>query len=273
MKKTFLARRNALFSSTDLSWGAYALIGASFLLLVRLIAPDFFWRTFTPVFRIADSFAAGSHTLFSSFGDTTALALENEKLYAENTALRLENRALFENLETVSSFKRLIRGIPASVVARPPENPYDMLILGSGARDGISAGMSVFALPSGEARDEVSTSGVPIGIISSVTEDFSRATLFSSPGVSTSGWIGAMNLPLSLMGLGAGAMRATLPRATPVAISDVVYAPGPGALPIGRVARIDQDPSSPSLILHITSAVNLFSLTWVLVRDTGTTLP
>ena len=260
MKRIFLAKRNALFSSTDVSWGTYALTGAVLVLLVRLLAPNFFWYIFSPIFQSADALATESHALFSSFGDTTRLALENERLSEENAALSLENQALLRKADAFSEFGGG-QSITAGVVARPPESPYDTLVLAAGARAGIEVGMEVFG-----------AGGVPIGRISSVLADFSRATLFSSPGVATAGWAKDKSIPLVITGSGAGTMQAFLARSAGVTVGDTIFAPGPGMLPIGTVARVESDPSSTSVTLRIAPALNLFSIAWVVVRDTGEAL-
>ncbi len=267
MKKTFLARRNALFSSTNVSWGSYALVGSVLLLFVRLLAPNFFWQVFAPVFRSANFVANESHLFFASFGNTATLTLQNEKLSNENEILISENQALLqkttslEALFSVPTGRKNVIGILAEVIARPPESPYDMLVLAKGSTAGITLGMEAF----GEG-------GVPIGIVSSVTADFSRTTLFSSPGMKTHGWIGNAHLPITIMGAGGGVMSASLARSAPIAVGDSVWAPGPGALPIGKVVRIDSNPSLPSATIRIMPTLNVFSITWVELRDTGTAL-
>ena len=269
MKKTFLARRNALLSSANISWGSYALIIALCLFFLRFAAPDFFWKVFAPVFRSADSLAAGSHAFVSSFGDTAKLSLRNEILANENLALANENQALLQKTTSLEALlgspvpgtKNISSGILAGVVARPPEAPYDTLVLAQGSRAGIALGQGVFG-----------AGNVPIGVISSVLDDFSRVTLFSSPGVSIAGWIGSANIPLTVTGAGAGSMSASLARSANISVGDSVFGPGPGMLPIGTVTRIDESPSSPSVTLRITPALNLFSVSWVVVRDTGAAL-
>lgn len=268
MKRTFLSKRNAFLSSTDVSWGAYVLIGAVLLFLVRLLAPNFFWHVFTPVFHSADLLATKSHTFFSSFGDTAQLALQNEKLHSENIALTSENEALLQKATSIEALlgspaigKKNTSEIIAGVVARPPESPYDTLVLAEGARAGVARGMEAFG-----------AGGVPIGVISSVLADFSRVTLFSAPNMTVNGWVGRANLPLIIRGAGAGAMNASVPRSAGVTAGDIVFVPGPGMLPIGSVVRVESDPSSPSVTLRIMPALNLFSIAWVAVRDTGTAL-
>lgn len=268
MKKTFLARRNALFSSADASWGVYALIAAFVLLAVRLVAPDLFWRAVAPVFRVADATAAQSHLFFSGFRNTAQLALHNERLLRENAALSALNQELLQkdlSLEALLGAPGGASGtglnILAGVVARPPESPYDILILAKGSDTGVGIGQEVY----GEG-------GVPVGIVSSVTAGFSRVTLFSSPGTSIHGWAGRATVPIVINGSGGGSMSATLARATGVAVGDTVFVPGPGMLPIGTVVRIDSDPLSPSVTLRIRPLINMFSITWVVLRETGTAL-
>ncbi|OGG76251.1 hypothetical protein A2950_02255 [Candidatus Kaiserbacteria bacterium RIFCSPLOWO2_01_FULL_55_19] len=267
MKKIFLAKRNALFSSAGISWGASSLALALALLLLRLLAPNFFLHLVTPVFRSADFVSAQSHSFLSSFRDTAKLALQNERLLEENAALTNENRALAQK-ETVLTalLGGTSRGITApevlaSILARPPESPYDTFILAQGSRAGITLGMEVFG-----------AGGTPIGVVSSVLADFSRVTLFSSPGVSIHGWVGRASMPVTIFGSGGGTMSAELGRSANVSVGDTVFVSGPGQLPLGTVVRIESDPSSSVMTLRIMPAFNLFSASWVVVRDTGALL-
>src|SRR3989338_8183783 len=123
MKKTFLARRNALLSSTSVSWGVLALAGAVLLLLIRLIAPNLFWYTFAPVFRASDLLAERSHAFFSSFGDATALTLENERLTDENATLSLKNQALHERVNDLAELGQEIQSIAGGGRSPPPAHP------------------------------------------------------------------------------------------------------------------------------------------------------
>lgn len=266
MKRTFLAKRNALLSSANLSWGTLALAFAVLALLLRLLAPNLFLSAFTPAFRITDAIAATSHTFFNSFGDAAVLTARNEQLMSENAALAAENATLVEKEASLTALlgaptSPRTSGILAGVVARPPTSPYDTLVLAVGSSAGVSLGMEAFG-----------AGGVPLGIVSSVTIDFSRVMLFSAPGVETHGWVGKEVLPLSIFGAGGGVMQASLSRSAPVVVGDIVFAPGPGMLPIGSVARIDSDPSAPGVTLRIQPALNPFSIAWVELRDSGAAL-
>ncbi len=264
MKKTFLAKRNALLSSRSASWGALALTTALGVLFLRLLAPNLFWQAFAPVFRVSDALATESHSFSDRFGNAAALASLNEKLVERNASLANENAALVQKVANLSELlgasgvQSGSSGILAGVIARPPESPYDVLVVGAGENEGVALGMEAFG-----AAD------VPLGVVSSVLADVSRVTLFSAPGMTTNASVGRANVPLTLTGAGAGAMNASVARTAGVAVGDTVFVPGPGMLPIGSVVRIDSDPLSPGVTLRIKPAFNLFSTAWVELRATG----
>jgi len=260
MKRTFLARRNALLSSGNVSWGVLAVMLVALIMLIRVILPNLFWQAFSPVFRASDALAGRSHDFFIHFSDAAALARQNERLGKENAALASENQMLMKKVENLSGLavRKDSPGILAGVVARPPMSPYDTLILSAGREDGVVLGMEAFG-----------AGGVPVGIVTSILDDFSRVTLFSSSGVSMSGWVGRGNVPLSIVGAGGGAMQAVVARAALVAPGDVVFMPGPGMLPVGSVLRVESDPLSPAVTLRIQPAINPFAISWVELRMTG----
>ncbi len=262
MKKTYLPKHKIFFSAEHFSCGAYALIAAIFLCLIRILFPNFFWHIFSPVFYTSDAIAQEYHSVISGFGNAQRLTIKNEVLIQKNTELANENQILIQKVADISGLSCksdfCSSAIYAGVVARPPESPYDILVLAAGSNDGVKVGMEAFG---GE--------GTPIGVVSAVLENFSRVVLFSSPRTATNGWFGNKKLPITLYGAGAGAIKATMPRSANSAVGDIVFVSGPGALPIGVIGSVDSDPSSPAVELHIVPAVNLFSTTWVLLRDAG----
>jgi cell shape-determining protein MreC len=263
MKKTFLAKRNAILSTTGVSLGAAIFAILALLVCVRFLAPNTFLHGVAPLYRAAQYLTEGGQGLLHGLKDGTALAARNEQLIFENQALAYENRILLEQIKDISGLSIVPsqKGIFAGVLMRPPESPYDTLVLSAGSADGAKIGMSVFG-----------RGGVPIGTVSAVTEDFSRVTLFSAPDMRVHGWVGERRIPIELYGAGGGAVRATLPRAVEVVAGESVFAPGPGAIPFGTIVKIDDDPSSPEIELRIMTAANIFSLTWVHLREGGSTL-
>ncbi|MDB5244507.1 MAG: Rod shape-determining protein MreC [Parcubacteria group bacterium] len=268
MKKTFLTRRNAFLLSGGVSWGGYALIIVLLLIAVRLIVPNVYFHIFAPVFRSADALASTSHSFFGFFNSSAELTKANERLLQENAALANENEALIQKeaslealLGTSESNRIITPAVLAGVIARPPESPYDTLIVDKGTHSGVVVGQEAFG-----------PGNVPLGVVTTALADFSRITLFSAPGMSAIGSVGSKNIPLTVMGGGGGVLNASLTRPSDVAVGDLVFLPGPGALPAGKVVRIDGDPTSPSMTLRIQPRVNLFTLYFVTIRDAGESL-
>lgn len=241
-----------------MTWGAYALFFALLFMGLRLVAPNVFAYVTAPVLRASAVVGESARGFFGSFGERSALTRENDALRAHNAALALENQALSQRLEAIGMLSLPAGSRPAGVIARPPQSPYDTLVIASGTKDGAAEGMTVFG-----------PGGVPLGIVASALDRFSRVALFSAPGSTLAGWVGE-NVPVEIRGAGGGAFVGTVPRTAGVAAGDIVYAAGPGKLPLGRVARIESDPALSGVTLHIQGAVNLFSLSWVELRDGGT---
>jgi len=273
MKRTFLTRRNALLVPGKLSWGS-GILGVTLLLLtLRLMAPDLWFRLFAPVFRSAVVLADASHLVFSNFSDRGTLAVANEQLQSENTKLLLENRSLSDKmariqglLDSASITKWSALQVLADVIAHPPESAYDTLLLSKGAREGVTRGMGAFVPSIGQENGGL----LPVGVVTFVTADFSRITLMSSPGVQTPGWVGTAHTPITLIGLGGGALGATVARAAQVSVADSIFGVGVGTPVLGTVIRVDSDPSSPEVVIRILPTINPFSISEVLLRDVGT---
>ncbi|MBI2409745.1 rod shape-determining protein MreC [Candidatus Kaiserbacteria bacterium] len=262
MRKTYLPNHKTFFSS--LPGGTGALLIALVVLALRLASPELLWRLLAPVFGAGEAVSAQTRSVLDGFRNASELAERTEKLEREIAALSNQKEALArENADL-----RIILGdsprkdgkasILAGVVARPPESPYDALVIAAGREEGVEVGQEAF----GEAD-------TPIGLVSSVLDHFSRVTLLSTPGLPTGGWAGPGKIAVTLIGTGGGTLRASAPRSAGISPGDTIYVPGPGMLPIGTVVRVDEDPSSSSATLRIRMFANLFSTSWVLLRDGG----
>ena len=119
--------------------------------MVRLLAPNFFWQAAAPIFRLADTVAETNHAFFASFSDATALVVRNEQLVKENAALENENQSLRKKEAITGGFDSS-KGILAAVVARPPESPYDTLVLAAGSIAGVALGQEAFGVGKCSAR-------------------------------------------------------------------------------------------------------------------------
>jgi rod shape-determining protein MreC len=256
MKRSYFRRRSALFSSPARVAVAAALLVAVVALALRLFAPSAFFAAAKPAFALGEAGSAETRGFFASFSDAAALASRVAELEGQVRALSNENLALSAALADIGATDGDEAGdLYAGVIARPPLAPYDMLIVGKGADDGVRPGDLVTA-----------EGGVPLGAVSSVARRTAQVSLYSAPGRHSEGWAGEGRLPVTLVGKGGGAFGAEVPRDAALVEGDVVYLPGPGALPVGRIAAIETDPASPSAKLRIEPLVNAFSLAVVRVK-------
>lgn len=262
MKKTFSAKRNALLTPQAFSLGVVVLGFVCVMGVVRFAAPDYFWSAWKPVIDLGAWMTNQCNGLLAGLRDAKSLQLENSQLRRANAFLELENASLRRQMPNPHSGLNIKNAVQADVLLRPPESPYDTLLLTRGSAAGITKGMVVIA-PAPDAE-----TGVPIGVISEVTDAFSRVLLFSAPRKLTVGSVGTSRTPIVIQGMGAGTMTASVARSTPVVVGDAVDVPG-GLLSIGRVTYIDGDAASPVVTVHITPAINMFALSTVVAADRG----
>lgn len=249
MKTQYFRRRNALLSGSVWPIGAALVVLVVVVLLIRVFAPDVLSAVAKPLWHAGDAASKGVASVSTPFQNIVTLQAERDALQQENAALHAQVAVLSAQVQGTAT---LAPGISAGVLARPPVSPYDTLVVGAGEQQGIAQGAIAYA-----------PGGVPVGVVQEVSAQTARVQLYSAPGVQTEGWVGEERIAITLMGRGAGAFAASLARDSGVAVGDVVYAPGPGALPVGTVMRIDSDPSSPRSQVFIQPLVNIFSLTWV----------
>ncbi len=259
MKRPYSHRRSLPRSV----WGfGVAIFVVLILGALRLFIPGAFFALSSPLWNSGTALTASTGNVFAGFAAKEALVKENRALTAQITELTAENAALTTRTQDLTkllggqSDSASQQGMAAGVIARPPESPYDTLTVAKGQADGVTIGVQVYG-----------PGGIPIGTIKHTTAHTAQVSLYSSPGRETSGWAGATRTPITLVGQGAGSFDATIPKAAAIAVGDVVYVPGPGALPIGTVVNIATDPSSPNDVVHIQPSLNLFSITWVLIGN------
>lgn len=256
MKRVFLNRRNSLLSPAIFSFGGGAVGVALILLLVRVLFPSGFIALTAPLFQVGNVVSVFTRDGTASFTDRLAQSRELADLRLAYDALSNENLGLRAKIEDLEQFLGPVPGIPegivAGVLARPPQSPYDTLVVAAGSLDGVSADMRVFA-----------PGNVPIGEVESVLQRSARIALYSAPGSKRAGWVGEARVPLELVGQGGGAFKATAPKDARIEAGMTVYLTQGGALPIGEVRLVEEDLSSPAAVLSIASRANIFSLTWV----------
>ena len=226
--------------------------------ILRFLLPGVLVAVASPLWGAGSSLTAGVGNVGSFFSDKATLTNERDRLLADNAAYYAKNAALdarVKDLERLLGDRtESVNGILAGVLSRPPVSPYDVLIVDAGSDVQVSVGSRVDG-----------PGGMPLGEVESVTKSSARILLYSTPSKETESWIGEARIPVTLVGEGSGAMSAVVAREAGIAVGDLVYASGPGALPVGSVTAVENDPSSPRSRVDIRPLLNPFSVTWVTI--------
>ena len=228
------------------------------VLLWRGAFASVLWRVSAPLLSVRNPFSAIGAELSSK----AALGRENEQLRAQlastSAALADRNALYQENLVLKAQLGRTLteRSVLAGVLMRPPEVPYDSLMLDAGASQGIAPG------------DLVSAGGTTvIGTIDQVYRTTSRVKLFSSPGESYQGLLAASttrpSTPVTVVGQGGGSLSAQVPTQTAVVPGDSIVLPGVGGGFIGSVSHVDEPSGSSFETLYLQLPVNMQELSFV----------
>lgn len=254
MKMRSYRNRNALLAGVNWPLGLFLLGIVALVVALRLFAPGALTFVASPLWQAGDMATAAVGVPASSLKNAASLQEENERLITERQTLLLENAVLAERLADLGAPTGSVVGAPAGVLARPPVTLYDTLIVRLENTAEVVPGARVYA-----------PGGVPVGLIDSVYSGTARVALFSQSGRNNEGWVGQARNAITLTGASAGAFSAIVPREAEISEGEAVYLPGPGALPVGYIVRIDRDPSSPEARVHVRPVVNPFSLTWVII--------
>ncbi len=254
-------KRNALITRRTLLVGGGVFLVCLFALMLGSLFPSLPIILATPGWKLGAAATNATHGVSSIFQNSGEMQSDTDRLQMENQTLQNENRALRAQLLDIThmtaSSTLPVHHVVAGVLSRPPLSPYDTLVVALGDGVSVKVGARVYGPGS-----------VPIGTISETGRGTARILLYSSPKSTVDGWIGEKRLPVTLIGGSAGSFTSTLSHESGVAVGDVLYLPGPGALPAGTVARISSDPSSTNDVVYIVPYVNIFSLTWVTIETT-----
>lgn len=228
------------------------------LFLLRSLFPDTFFALSRPLWSLGESLTASVGTLTAPYESADELRKERDALKAELEAERNKSVVLSEQVADLSGLAHTGERIVAGVLVRPPVSPYDTLVVATGSKSNVRVGARAYG-----------PGGVPIGVVELVSQENAHIALYSSAGTETQGWIGETRIPVTLIGLGGGMFRISVSKDAPITIGEQVLIPGPGALPIGTVARVDADPSSPTALVYVRPLASPFTITWVAIDQTS----
>jgi cell shape-determining protein MreC len=162
------------------------------------------------------------------------------KLQVENEQFRLLCDAVPE--------ERVI----ARVVGRPPELPYDIMMLDRGYDHGVVEQAPVFV-----GSDQV------IGYVSRVYAETALVTLVTTAGFDSMAYIIGPNIYTYAEGMGGGMMRVEVPQGIPLSVGDTVMLPAIDSGVYGQIAEVVSSPTQPEQFGYVPLATNLQSMQYV----------
>lgn len=167
-------------------------------------------------------------------------------------------KAIGETVSMSTSSKKMkihIGDTLATVLVRPPQSPFDALVLSVGIKQGIEIGDIVYAF-----------NGFPIGTIVAVENDRSTAELFSAPGKKTEVFIGTSTISAIAEGKGGGNFALKLPKVTDINVGDMVARRLIDIEVFSTIASVDAGAGEAYTHAYFQLPINLNSLTYVLVK-------
>lgn len=171
------------------------------------------------------------------------LAAEKGKEESFRIAL-LENEEL-RNLLSASSAPQ----IAAGVISRPPNTPYDTMIIDRGTADGIVEFAPVYY-----------GNKMALGYVRQVYAHSALVALFSSPGVESTVYVFGPNLFTKAYGEGSGVVRISVPHGVTVEKGNMIILPSIDTGVLGTIDSVQSIPTEPEQRAYVTYDQSLQSI-------------
>lgn len=233
--------------------------------LILLFSPSFFAGTLitasAPLWKASNIIKTDTATNVGFFGSKMALVEENLALKAVLEDMRLKEIAYDALKEEYDSFKNSFGSLKpegyilAGVLVRPPQAPYDNLIVDSGSENGVRVGDLVFA-----------NNTIILGEVVEVYENKAKVELYSTSGKKNSGFISRTETSVDIEGRGGGDFEVAVPRDVVINESDVFVTSGISGYVIASVKFIDSKPTEAFQRVLSQSPANISQIRWVAIR-------
>lgn len=239
----------------------WALILLVVVVSLRPVIGNFVSTFNNKVFSISNWLQYSSGTIPDYFRDRNQLINEIDNLNSRLagfdgerktiTNLLAENKTLHSLLSSTSSPRIL-----ANIIGRPPQLPFDALLLDVGSKDGIEENALVYVY-----NDKA------VGLIARVFPDSSVVALATSPGVKSSVYVIGPNIFATAVGDGGGVLRVNVPQGLIIKEGDPVVVPALGAGIYGTISKVVSVPTEPVQVGYVTIGTPIQSLRSVTVSQ------
>ncbi len=215
----------------------------------------------SPLWRAENRFSRSLSGVGDFFKFRSTLIRENEELHSRLSSLELEVSTLSlaksesERLLALLGRQSQAGGIAAAVLTHPPQSPYDLLVIDAGARDAVTEGAKVF-LPEGPE----------VGVVTQVFPSFSRVRLLSTAGEKTAAVLERHDVPVELVGQGAGNFKIVLPREAEVAVGDRILSANLQSSLVAIVEEVSLEATDSFKEVLARSPMNVFSIRFLTIK-------
>lgn len=201
-----------------------------------------------------------THSVSGFFRSRNDVIAENDALRAEHD---LDQQKLLDYEVLKSEHAKILQDygrdgtqnkILATVLVRPPQTPYDTLIIDIGSNNGIVSDDVVYT-----------TGGIILGTVSEVSARTSNVTLFSRTNLMTPAIFERTNLAVTVRGIGGGTFEAQVPQEADIVKDDIVILPKLEPSPLGAVELVESSVKSAFKRVLIQTPINISYTRFVLV--------
>jgi rod shape-determining protein MreC len=214
-----------------------------------------------PFWKISSIFSGSLNNTINFFNFKSTLVAKNKDLETKVNYLNLKvidyDTILKENqdLRSVLGRKGPSDRIVSLVISKPPQSPYDTLVIDVGGDDGVSVGSKVYI-----------SDTIIIGTIKSFTSHTSLVELFSSSNKKFGAVLERTGATYELQGQGGANFSIEVPKEDDILTGDIFVYPGFLNNVFGNVYNIDTNPQSSFKKVYVRIPANIFQIKWVFVE-------
>ncbi len=192
------------------------------------------------------------------FAFKSSLISKNIALENEVASLRLKqidyDAIAKENQSVMNQPDRRERAI-SRVLSKPPQSPYDTLVIGSGESDGIIVGNPVYM-----------SDTIIVGTIASVTAHTAVAQLFSTGNSKQQATLERTGATFELSGAGGANFQVEVPKETDLTVGDTLLYPSSSLSVLATVYHIDTGSQSSFKKVYLRIPGNIFASQWLFIE-------
>ena len=246
---------------------ALGALGIFVLLTAPWMAHQLAALVVTPVVKTVHWFETSTASLPQYLRNRGELLQEITDLQNEISTMRADRYAVNRLEQENKELRQLLNDVGdnrvvAGVIGRPPELPYDVLLLDRGSDAGLVAGAPVYM-----------GNQTVIGVVRSVTPTTAIVDLVTSPSFESLVYIMGVNIYANAVGTGSGYMVVGVPQGVPVAVDDMVIMPSVSPGVYGTITHIEAEPTRAQQLAYVTTDTTLNSLRLVTVATEPIAVP